>query len=1016
MITEELKIKIDVDTTGVAQKVNRVKSELQGVDNAAGGASGSTGEMAASMESLHNSMKMVAGLEFADLMAENKDAISNFAKSINSAFDISLSGAEGLYDTIDHLKNSVGMANPFSKHYEDVEWEGWKNALGSIKEELKEAKDAGVTFGREVGTAFRNLGKETKVLRTTIGALAVAMVPIAGIASSFSASALGKDIYNTAQRVGMGTAKYQEWSYILQQTGADVTDLIGAQQTLTEAQIDVAEGAEDIIAAFNRIGLSADEVVGMSRQELFERTIAGLQNIGNATERAAVGYRLLSEDASTLAALLGMSNQETAQLAMNYQQLGSIMSANLIKQSMRFQGSLSNLRAAFQGITNTLAEVFLPILITVVQWVTKALAVINMFLRALFNLEITTSSSGTSGAIGSGISGFNDYTDAIEETETAAQKLRRTLMGFDELNVVQNPNAGGSSGASGGVGGVGGSVGGIGGIGESLIDTDALGLNKWQEWIEKWKGVIQTVVPIALIGIGAVGAVLCLLGGNWVGALAFAAMAGIGFAVANVEGGLWDRLTGFLEKYNLEKIVPAAMVAIGAIGAVLCLLGGNIPGAVAFGTMAGIGFSLGGGSAIAEFVSKYESEIKKVIGITTIIIGVVGCALALMMGNIPAAIALGAIGLIGGLNILTGGDFSSITKPLKQAWEDIKSWFNSSVKPIFTKQWWSDLFAKVGEGASAKLGEVRTTIMNVWNNVKDYFNTNIKPKFTLAYWQQVFSNISKGASTKLGEVRTTIINAWNNIKSYFSTNIAPKFTASYWLTKFNTIKDGVSTALGAVRTTVMNVWNNIKSYFLTNIAPKFTASYWSNKFEPIRSAASTKLNAVRTTVMNAWNNIKSYFNTNIKPKFTVNYWTTKFNTIKDGARAAFNGVISVVESAVNGIIRKINTVSWEIPDWVPSFGGDKFGFNMKTIKIPRLATGGIVNNSTIANIGESGREAVLPLDNNTEWMDALADKIASRSQTPTKIVLKVGEKELGEASIRGINQITRQTGELQLIL
>jgi hypothetical protein len=81
-----------------------------------------------------------------------------------------------------------------------------------------------------------------------------------------------------------------------------------------------------------------------------------------------------------------------------------------------------------------------------------------------------------------------------------------------------------------------------------------------------------------------------------------------------------------------------------------------------------------------------------------------------------------------------------------------------------------------------------------------------------------------------------------------------------------------------------------------------------------------------------------------------------------------------------------------------------------------LAEGGIATASTLANIGENGREAVLPLDHNTEWMDALADKIASRSQGPTKLVLKVGEKELGWASIKGINQITRQTGELQLVL
>lgn len=45
---------------------------------------------------------------------------------------------------------------------------------------------------------------------------------------------------------------------------------------------------------------------------------------------------------------------------------------------------------------------------------------------------------------------------------------------------------------------------------------------------------------------------------------------------------------------------------------------------------------------------------------------------------------------------------------------------------------------------------------------------------------------------------------------------------------------------------------------------------------------------------------------------------------------------------------------------------------------PALATGGITTGSTIAKIGEAGREAVLPLENNTEWMDVLADKIGGK--------------------------------------
>ena len=49
---------------------------------------------------------------------------------------------------------------------------------------------------------------------------------------------------------------------------------------------------------------------------------------------------------------------------------------------------------------------------------------------------------------------------------------------------------------------------------------------------------------------------------------------------------------------------------------------------------------------------------------------------------------------------------------------------------------------------------------------------------------------------------------------------------------------------------------------------------------------------------------------------------------------------------------------------------------IKTIN--KLATGGIVRHATNAIIGEAGAEAVVPLENNTEWIDLLAEKLGGR--------------------------------------
>lgn len=1065
MKTEDLQIKIKVDTSGIDQ----AKKEISKLGEGAKGSAAATTATTESMRELKDSMEQIRNLEFAEILIDNLDSIK-----------------EQTADVTKNFKNMKGHLANFAEEFKgafdfknfDVD-DGFKGYLDSSLTGVKESVTSLKSSVSSLGQAFKAMGATAVAALSTIYAKAIALIAVlasvvALTRNAFGVSALGKQMNVLAQQAGMSTDAYQKWAFVLGQIGLSVDDMIGAQQTLLEAQIDVREGAEDMIAAFQQIGLSQEQVLGMNQQQLYEATVAGLQGIENSTQRASLAYKLLSEDSKNLAPLLNMTAQEVATLNNNFYQLNGAMSKSLLEASNRLQASLGNLRTAWQGLKNTLAEAVLPVIITVVNWLVKAIAVVNMFLRAVFGMEIVTSSGG-GGGLDNATAGVGGYTEAVETATGAVEKLKRTTMGFDELNIVQNPNSGGG-GAGAGAGGVGGGGGfGIGST-DSLFNTEALDMSKWQEFFEKYRNLIQDITTWGLIGTGVGVAVLGALTGNIPMVLAGLTLAGIGFAIGNVEGGTFDRLREKFEELNLE-IVPLAMIGIGAAGAVYAALTGNWPLAIVFAAMAGIGLAtIGGGDGIRAFVDKYNKEIQGVVApsmitagivtgvlgllignipvaaagfalaaagiavggltnsggvagwvdeyskeinravsVATLAVGILGMVACLVTGNIPGAVAFGVLAGISVANLATGGSFfKDATDKIKEVWADLKAWFGENVKPVFTKEWWANLFGNIKKGIDEKLQNVSDWFSPKWGAVVKWFQTNVAPKFTVEYWKNKFDVIRQGISTKLNDARITIMNAWNNIKTYFLTNIAPKFTLAYWQQKFNTIKAALTTKLGEVRITVMNVWNNIKSYFLTNIAPKFTLAYWQQKFEPIRSAASAKLTEARNTIMNAWNNIKKWFTSNVAPKFTVKYWTTKFNTIKDGAKAAFNGIISIVETAINSIIRKLNTISWKIPSYVPKYGGKKFGFDLNTVKIPRLATGGIAVNSTLANIGEDGAEAVLPLENNTGWMDLLADKIATRNQAPTKIVLKVGEKELGWASVRGINQITKQTGEVPL--
>jgi len=83
---------------------------------------------------------------------------------------------------------------------------------------------------------------------------------------------------------------------------------------------------------------------------------------------------------------------------------------------------------------------------------------------------------------------------------------------------------------------------------------------------------------------------------------------------------------------------------------------------------------------------------------------------------------------------------------------------------------------------------------------------------------------------------------------------------------------------------------------------------------------------------------------------------TYLKTVAGIYKEIFNGIAS----AWNNTIGK---VSFDIPSWVPGLGGKAFSVP----KIPMLAQGGIVSQATLAIIGESGPEAVVPLNRMGEF-------------------------------------------------
>ena len=191
-----------------------------------------------------------------------------------------------------------------------------------------------------------------------------------------------------------------------------------------------------------------------------------------------------------------------------------------------------------------------------------------------------------------------------------------------------------------------------------------------------------------------------------------------------------------------------------------------------------------------------------------------------------------------------------------------------------------------------------------------------------------------------------------------------------------------------------DLWAGIKKTF-SNIG-----SWFSDKFKQAADGIKKAFSSIGSFFSNVWSNIKSIFSS---------VGSAIASAISGAVKGAINKVLSFATNTINGFISAINTAIGII-NAIPGVNIKK----LSRLSVPQLAKGGIVDSATLAVIGERGKEAVVPLENNTEWLDMLEARLNKDGNKP--IILQVDGKAFAQIAISTINDLTKQTGSLPLKL
>jgi hypothetical protein len=289
---------------------------------------------------------------------------------------------------------------------------GANQAAGAMdkmgKQAAKTAKDVNTLKNLAIGAVL------VKGAMAAANAFRSASSAVAGYVSSIrqTADASGK----LAARLGMSVESLQGLQLAAQMAG--VSDLTPVLQKMSITLGQAASGAKPAMEALAGIGLSIDDLAGMSPDEQFKAIAAAINAIPDPAARAAAAVRIFGEQG---VALLPLMAQNLEEVQARMERLGAVLSADQTEAIEGMNDALTMVQATFQGIIGQVVGNLAPVVTALAE---EILAMVESF----------TSIAGDGGE---GIA--NNITNAMFQImDYLAGVLDKAVAGFNGFGVTMS--------------------------------------------------------------------------------------------------------------------------------------------------------------------------------------------------------------------------------------------------------------------------------------------------------------------------------------------------------------------------------------------------------------------------------------------------------------------------------------------------------------------------------------------------------------------------------------------------
>ena len=227
-------------------------------------------------------------------------------------------------------------------------------------------------FDRDMKGIGASIKKHQRAIGIGMAAMGAAILA-AGAMSVKQFASMGDEVQKMALRTGFSTEALSELRHAADLSGTSLASLEKASKTLSGAILDAGFGLETYVRAFEKVGLTYEQLKPLSPEEQFIAVMEALAGVTDESERAALAADLFGRAGTQLLPMLADGTEGLAAMRQEAHDLGIVFDQEAANKAAAFNDALTKLKGSVSGIMMEVGSLLVDALKPLIDDITEVI-------------------------------------------------------------------------------------------------------------------------------------------------------------------------------------------------------------------------------------------------------------------------------------------------------------------------------------------------------------------------------------------------------------------------------------------------------------------------------------------------------------------------------------------------------------------------------------------------------------------------------------------------------------------